>query len=383
MKLVIITGEESGDILGASLMSALKKIYMNPIDLYGIGGKELEKHNIKKFYNISEINVMGLIEVIPKVFKIKKIISTTVERILKINPDLVITVDSPDFNLRIASKLKYKNPEIKIIQYVAPSVWNWRPKRIEIVKKSIDHLLTILPFEKRIFDKKSIPTTFVGHPITQIDLSKFNEVKPEEIDKSITKPIFLILPGSRLSEVKKLLPIFIDSINNLAFSNMFDFILPTTESMKSVVKSIISSKTLNFNLIIFNDEEKKYKSFSLANYALIASGTVGLELSYFNVIYISAYKFNLITYSLLKFLVKSKFGNLINIIQGKMVIPELIQKNCNSKKINSELEKLIKNDDYQKSIKDNVSLALEKLSLNELSSMVAAKTVLKVLHNER
>ena len=383
MKLVIITGEESGDILGASLMSALKKIYMNPIDLYGIGGKELEKHNIKKFYNISEINVMGLIEVIPKVFKIKKIISTTVERILKINPDLVITVDSPDFNLRIASKLKYKNPEIKIIQYVAPSVWNWRPKRIEIVKKSIDHLLTILPFEKRIFDKKSIPTTFVGHPITQIDLSKFNEVKPEEIDKSITKPIFLILPGSRLSEVKKLLPIFIDSINNLAFSNMFDFILPTTESMKSVVKSIISSKTLNFNLIIFKDEEKKYKSFSLANYALIASGTVGLELSYFNVIYISAYKFNLITYSLLKFLVKSKFGNLINIIQGKMVIPELIQKNCNSKKINSELEKLIKNDDYQKSIKDNVSLALEKLSLNELSSMVAAKTVLKVLQNER
>ena len=383
MKLVIITGEESGDILGASLMSALKKIYMNPIDLHGIGGKELEKHNIKKFYNISEINVMGLIEVIPKVFKIKKIISTTVERILKINPDLVITVDSPDFNLRIASKLKYKNPEIKIIQYVAPSVWNWRPKRIEIVKKSIDHLLTILPFEKRIFDKKSIPTTFVGHPITQIDLSKFNEVKPEEIDKSITKPIFLILPGSRLSEVKKLLPIFIDSINNLAFSNMFDFILPTTESMKSVVKSIISSKTLNFNLIIFNDEEKKYKSFSLANYALIASGTVGLELSYFNVIYISAYKFNLITYSLLKFLVKSKFGNLINIIQGKMVIPELIQKNCNSKKINSELEKLIKNDDYQKSIKDNVSLALEKLSLNELSSMVAAKTVLKVLQNER
>ena len=152
-------------------MSALKKIYMNPIDLYGIGGKELEKHNIKKFYNISEINVMGLIEVIPKVFKIKKIISTTVERILKINPDLVITVDSPDFNLRIASKLKYKNPEIKIIQYVAPSVWNWRSKRIEIVKKNIDHLLTILPFEKRIFDKKSIPTTFVGHPITQIDLS--------------------------------------------------------------------------------------------------------------------------------------------------------------------------------------------------------------------
>ena len=295
MKLVIITGEESGDVLGASLMDALKKSYLKPIELYGIGGKELEKHNIKNFYSISDINVMGLIEVVPKIFKIKKIISQTAKKILKIKPDLVITIDSPDLNLRIASKLKNENSNLKIIQYVAPSVWNWRPKRIEIVKRSIDHLLTILPFEKKIFDKESVPTTFVGHPITQIDLSKFEGIKLDEVDKSITKPIFLILPGSRASEVKRLLPIFIDTITNSSFIEKFDFILPTTETMQPIIKSIISSKSLNFNMIIFNDEEKKFKSFSLAEYALIASGTVGLELSYFNVIYVSAYKFNFIT----------------------------------------------------------------------------------------
>jgi lipid-A-disaccharide synthase len=383
MKLVIITGEESGDVLGASLMDALKKSYLKPIELYGIGGKELEKHNIKNFYNISDINVMGLIEVVPKIFKIKKIISQTVKKILKIKPDLVITIDSPDFNLRIASNLKNENSNLKIIQYVAPSVWNWRPKRIEIVKRSIDHLLTILPFEKKIFDKESVPTTFVGHPITQIDLSKFEGIKLDEVDKSITKPIFLILPGSRASEVKRLLPIFIDTINNSSFIDKFDFILPTTETMQPIVKSIISSKSLNFNMIIFNDEEKKFKSFSLAEYALIASGTVGLELSYFNVIYVSAYKFNFITYHLLKLLVKSKFGNLINIILGKMVIPELIQRDCNPKNINLELEKIIKNNDYQNSIKDNVSRALEELSLSESSSVIAAQTVIKVLNNER
>ena len=383
MKLVIITGEESGDVLGASLMEALKKSYMKPIELYGIGGKELEKHNIKKFYNISDINVMGLIEVIPKIFKIKKIISQTVEKILKINPDLVITIDSPDLNLRIASKLKSKNSNLKIIQYVAPSVWNWRPKRIEIVKRSIDHVLTILPFEKKIFDKKSIPTTFVGHPITQIDLSKFKNIKLDEVDKSIIKPIFLILPGSRASEVKRLLPIFVDSINNSTFIDKYDFILPTTETMEPKVKSIILSKSLNFNLIILKDEEKKFKSFWLADYALIASGTVGLELSYFNVIYISAYKFNLITYNLLKLLIKSKFGNLINIIIGKMVIPELIQRDCNSRNINLELEKIINNDDYQKSITDNVRCALDQLSLDKSSSEIAALTVLKVLKYER
>ena len=136
-------------------------------------------------------------------------------------------------------------------------------------------------------------------------------------------------------------------------------------------------------MIIFNDEEKKFKSFWLADYALIASGTVGLELSYFNVIYISAYKFNLITYNLLKLLIKSKFGNLINIIIGKMVIPELIQRDCNSRNINLELEKIINNDDYQKSIIDNVRCALDQLSLDKSSSEIAALTVLKVLKYER
>ena len=193
----------------------------------------------------------------------------------------------------------------------------------------------------------------------------------------------MILPGSRASEVKRLLPIFIDTINNSSFIDKFDFILPTTETMQPIVKSIISSKSLNFNMIIFNDEEKKFKSFSLAEYALIASGTVGLELSYFNVIYVSAYKFNFITYHLLKLLVKSKFGNLINIILGKMIIPELIQRDCNPKNINLELEKIIKNNDYQNSIKDNVSRALKELSLSESSSVIAAQTVIKVLNNER
>ena len=383
MKLVIITGEESGDILGASLMEALSKLYNDEIELYGIGGKALERFSIRKFYDISDINVMGLVEVIPKIFKIKKIINQTVKKIIKINPDLVITIDSPDFNLRIANKIKIKNPKVRIIQYVAPSVWNWRPKRINTVKDNIDHLLTVLPFEKQIFDKKQISTTFVGHPITEIDLNKFKEIKTSEVDDSLTKPIFLILPGSRSSEVKRLLPIFIDAINDSSFKDEYDFVLPTTETMWSIVEGIISQKKLKFKLIRFCDEQKKLKAFSLSDYALIASGTVGLELSYFNVLYVSAYKFNPITYQLLKFLVKSKYGNLINIILNKMIIPELIQKECNSKNINLELEKIINSKDYRASIKDEVGSALQELSVDSPSSHVAAKAVIKVFKNEK
>ena len=155
MKIVVITGEESGDKLAAAAIREFKNISGNDLELYGIGGKALEKEGINKFFDISEINVMGLIEVIPKIFKIRNIIKSTVYKILELNPDLVFTVDSPDFTLRVANRIKSKNSEIKILHYVAPSVWAWRSGRIHTVKSSVDHLLTILPFEKKIFDQYS------------------------------------------------------------------------------------------------------------------------------------------------------------------------------------------------------------------------------------
>ena len=376
MKIVIITGEESGDRLGAALMDSLKTLYKGDINLYGIGGNELKRHNIQNFFHLSDINVMGIIEVIPKIFKIKKIINQTVLQIVNINPDIVITIDSPDFNLRIASAIKIKNKNIKIMHYVAPSVWNWRAGRINTVKKYIDHLLTILPFEKKIFDKALVPTTFVGHPVTDIDLNKYSYLDSKDIEK----PLFLILPGSRRSEVSRLLSIFIDAIEISSFKDTFDFVLPTTESMKSKVNQILSSKKISFDIKVIDDEDKKYESFYLADYAVIASGTVGLELSYFGVMYISAYKFHPISYLIFKMMIKTKLGNLINIILGKMIIPELIQYDCNSVSISKALKKLINDIDYKELIKKDVNEAVAQLSTNSYSSLIASEVLMKLIN---
>ena len=376
MKIVIITGEESGDRLGAALMDSLKTLYKDDINLYGIGGNELKRHNIQNFFHFSDINVMGIIEVIPKILKIKKIINQTVLKIININPDIVITIDSPDFNLRIASAIKIKNKNIKIMHYVAPSVWNWRAGRINTVKKNIDYLLTILPFEKKIFDKALVPTTFVGHPVTDIDLNKYSYLDSKDIEK----PLFLILPGSRRSEVSRLLSIFIDAIEISSFKDTFDFVLPTTKSMKSEVNQILSSKKISFDIKVIDNEDKKYESFYLADYAVIASGTVGLELSYFGVMYISAYKFHPISYFIFKMMIKTKLGNLINIILGKMIIPELIQYDCNSVSISKALEKLINDIDYKKLIKKNVNEAVAQLSTNSYSSLIASEALMKLIN---
>ncbi|SVA76200.1 uncharacterized protein METZ01_LOCUS129054, partial [marine metagenome] len=265
MKIVVITGEESGDHLGASLINALEKIYSQKLDIYGIGGKALEEKGLKKFYDISEINVMGIIEVIPKIFHIKKIIDNTVNKILDLAPDIVLTIDSPDFTLRIAKKLKKRNSNIKIIHFVAPSVWMWRSGRINTVKESVDHLLTILPFEKEIFEKKNINTTFVGHPITEIDPDHFSDAALSDLSSDIQKNIILVLPGSRKKEVEKLLPIYLESIRQSKWKDQFDIVIPATKNMYELINNISNNHFPDIKVVILRNEEQKIKSFYLAD----------------------------------------------------------------------------------------------------------------------
>jgi lipid-A-disaccharide synthase len=378
MKIVIITGEESGDNLAASLVEALKKIYSQKIDLYGIGGKSLEEQGLKKIYDISEINVMGIIEVIPKILHIKKIINNTVNKVIDFNPDVVLTVDSPDFTLRIARKLKLRKKLLKIIHFVAPSVWLWRPGRVKIVKQSVDRLLTILPFEKNIFDKSNINTTFVGHPITEIDLHDFSESTLSDLSPDIKKPLLLVMPGSRRKEVEKLLPPYLESIRKAKRHNYFDIIIPSTENMHGLIKDICSTQFPDIQVTIINDNRKKFQAFYLADYAITTSGTAALELSYFGVTYVSGYKLNFLTYFLLRHIFKIRFGNLINIILKKMLIPELIQSDCNPDKINYHMDKLINDSVYRKKILTQTKKAIDSLNSGKNPSELAAGEVLKL-----
>ena len=232
MKIVVITGEESGDKLAASAIKELKKISNEPLKIFGIGGRALEKEGIQKFFDISDINVMGLIEVIPKIFKINRIIKSVVNQIIELDPDIIFTVDSPDFTLRIAERIKKRNNKLKILHYVAPSVWAWRPGRVHTVKKSVDHLLTILPFEKKIFEKYEVPTTFVGHPITEINIENFknDQITKDQITKE-DREVFLILPGSRKKEVVSLLPTYLEVIEAMKLDDKYELVMPLTNEM--------------------------------------------------------------------------------------------------------------------------------------------------------
>ena len=378
MKIVVITGEESGDHLGASLLIALERIYDQKLDVYGIGGRALEERGLKKFYDISEINVMGIVEVIPKIFHIKKIINNTVNKILEINPDIVLTIDSPDFTLRIAKKLKKKNNNLKIIHFVAPSVWIWRSGRIKTVKESVDHLLTILPFEKEIFEKENINTSFVGHPITEIDIQNYSGTELSEISNDIKKEIMLILPGSRRKEVEKLLPIYLETFRQSKWKDRFDLVIPATENMQDLICDISKKHFSDIKTVILSDEEQKLKSFYLADYAITTSGTAALELSYFGVVYVSGYKFNILTYFLMAMLIKMKMGNLINIIINKMLIPELLQSECTPQNINYYMNKILDDSQYRDNILKGTKDAIDSLNVGSGTSELAAKAVLRV-----
>lgn len=378
MKIVVITGEESGDQLGASLLIALEKIYDQKLDVFGIGGKALEERGLKKFYDISEINVMGIVEVVPKIFHIKKIINNTVDKILEINPDIVLTIDSPDFTLRIAKKLKKKNNNLKIVHFVAPSVWIWRSGRIKTVKESVDHLLTILPFEKEIFEKENIDTSFVGHPITEIDIQNYSGTDLSEISNDIKKEIMLVLPGSRKKEVEKLLPIYLETIRQSKWKDRFDVVIPATENMHDLIRDISNKRFSDIKTVILSDEEQKFKSFYLADYAITTSGTAALELSYFGVAYVSGYKFNILTYFLMIMLIKMKMGNLINIIINKMLIPELLQSECTPQNINYYMNKILDDSQYRDNILKGTKDAIDSLNVGSSTSELAAKAVLRV-----
>ncbi len=382
MKIVIITGEESGDVLGASLVDALKKTSIGEFELYGIGGSLLLKRGIQNYHHINEISVMGIVEVIPKILKIRRIVNNVTQAVLKLKPDIVITIDSPDFTLRAAKKIKSNNPKIKILHYVAPSVWGWRPKRVLTVKAAVDKLLTILPFEKEIFEEQKISTTFVGHPITSklkpnISYSEFNS---KYLQKN-SKPILLVLPGSRKPEIDKLLNIYLDAIETFNIYQKFSIVLPIKKELSEYIKDIIKEKSISYEITILDSEDAKYEAFVVADYAIATSGTVALELSYFDIAYLVAYKFNYLSYAIIKSLAKAKFANLINIINDKENIPELIQSRCTVNNIGSVFSKIVNDNNYKESILAASKSAIGKLSTLSNPSELAAVEVIKIVGN--
>ncbi len=338
-KIFVLTGEPSGDKLASTVISKLKQ-NNSDIEYSCVGGAHLNSLGIKSIYNLKEVTYIGFTSVFLNLFKIKKKINETVDKIIEFKPDVLFSVDSPDFTLRVAEKVKKINPNIKTVHYVAPQVWIWREGRVKKFKKFLDHILLLFNFEKKYFDKENINNTFVGHPL----LEKTNRAKTD-LSNLIKKEkkIISLFAGSRSSETSILLPILIDFIKLMNDKyNDYLFVFHATEENKNYINDNIKSTNLD-NIEVISDENIKSQILSNSVFAVSKSGTVSLEICNANVPSIIIYKMNFLNFMIVKFLVKIKYANIINIINNKEVIPELIQNECNSKEIYKSFIYFLKN----------------------------------------
>ena len=374
-KIFILTGETSGDKLATAVITKLKEINTE-IEYLSVGGSYLNSIGIKSIFNLKEITYIGFTSVILNIFKIRNKINKTVEEIIKFKPDILFSVDSPDFTLRVAEKVKKINPKIKVIHYVAPQVWIWREHRVKKFKNFVDHMLLLFNFEKKYFDKENITNTFVGHPLLEnIDISK------TDISSLINKEkkIISIFPGSRNSELNVLLPILIDFIKKMnQKSDDFEFYFHATPENKNTCIDILNKENLT-NSQVISDEKIKHKILSYSLFAVAKSGTISLEICNQNIPSIIIYKINFLNYLIMKSLVKVKFANIINIINNREVIPELLQGECNSKEIYNTVMYFLKHPDLMKKQIEACKKTLSDIKPKSSSSDEAAAILSKYI----
>ena len=368
-KIFILTGEPSGDKLAAEVISKLKNIDQN-IEYLSLGGENLESLGIKSIYDLKEVTYIGITKVLLNIFKIKKKINETTKKILEFDPDILFSVDSPDFTLRIAEQVKKLKPSIKTIHYVAPQVWVWREHRVKKFKKFLDHILLLFNFEKKYFDKESIKNTFVGHPlldkknISKIDISN---LIPDD------KRIISIFPGSRISELNVLLPILIDFVKlmNEKYENMI-FVFHSNVIHKNFIFKELKQSNLG-NVEVISDEIIKNQVLSRSVFAVSKSGTVSLEICNQNIPSVILYKLTPLNFFLIKSLVKIKFVNIINIINDKEVIPELLQSECNAKEIFTTVNYFLKKPEMILEQLNQIKKTINEIKSETSSAEKAAK----------
>ena len=337
-KIFILTGEPSGDKLASKVIIKLKSSKPD-IEYLSVGGEHLKSLGIKSLYDLKEITYLGFTKVLLNIFKIKRKINETVDKIIEFNPDILFSVDSPDFTLRVAKQVKKLKPNIKTIHFVAPQVWVWREGRVKKLKFFLDHILLLFPFEKKYFDKENIESTFTGHPL--LEEQEKNKVDISQIIKE-NKKIFSIFPGSRLSEINTLLPILFEFIKimNEKYKDIF-FVFHSTSEHNHLIQNLLLKEGFK-NCGAISDEEIKSYVLRSSMFALSKSGTISLEICNAKIPSMIIYKTNMVNFFIIKMLVKVKFANIINIAANKEIIPELLQSNCNSKNIFKKVDELLK-----------------------------------------
>ena len=368
----LVAGEPSGDILGGELMKSLSEELDSPI-FYGVGGPKMEENNFVSLFKMKEITVFGIFPVLKKIFFLINKINQVVLDIINKKPDLIVLIDSPDFNHRVAKKIKRKLPNTPVVCFVAPSVWAWRQGRAKKMSKYFDHLLSIIPFEVDFFRKYGLDTTYVGHPVARI----IDNVREDSIKNNYNltdEKLVIFLPGSRSGEIERHSVEMSKVINKLEknYPKINILIITSSKQLSLVQKFFPKNK-------IATDEDDKFSLFKKAEFACAASGTVTLELGLAETPTIVVYKMDGFSWFFVSRLVKVKFVSLVNLLLGRLSSIELLQDKFNNENIYGELEKLLNDNNLLKKQKEDLKEFKDLINANINDPSKKASQVIKGL----
>jgi len=373
--ILIVAGEASGDMYGADLVKEMLKIYPD-LCFYGIGGNKLKEAGVELIADAAQISVVGLTEVFSKLSNFFKVIKKLKNKLDALKPALVILIDFPDFNLNIVAR-QAKKRNIKIFYYISPQVWAWRKGRIKQIKKLVDKMAVILSFEVDVYAKNNFGVNYVGHPL--VDIVKVNVSKVEarrKLGLSEDKTTIGLLPGSRTAEIKSLLPEMMQAAQILK-KDIRDvrFILPKADTLdEAIINEIISKYDIEIKIIA----GRTYEAIFCCDLAVVTSGTATLETGLLGVPMIIVYKVSLLSYLIGRLVINVENIGLVNIIAGKTVVPEFIQKDANGRQIASEALAILENEKRYEQIKKELSAISAKLG-NPGATARAAKIACEMI----
>jgi lipid-A-disaccharide synthase len=382
MNVFLIAGEESGDKLGMALMQGLKEIAAHPPRFSGIGGARMQAQGLETLFPMSDISVMGIVEILKQYRFLKSRVILAAQAVLDQKPDVLITIDAPEFSLRVAKIVK-ENSDIPVIHYVAPTVWAWRPKRAAKMATHVDHVMALLPFEPPFMTAAGMSCDFVGHPVVEDAIATDAEVAEFRSKYDLgDAPYILCLPGSRRSEINRLAPVFGETLDQFAKSNpSVKIVLPTIAHVAPLVRQMTQDwavKPIILDPTAGATPQDKRAALKGAHMALAASGTVSLELAANDTPMVIAYDMGWLSRQIIGRMLRVDTVTLANLVTETRLIPEFIGTNCRADRISKGLGEVFNNPDIQRPILRDTMDKLGKGGPNP--GIRAAKSVVSYLN---
>lgn len=382
MRVFLVAGEASGDSLGGALMAGLRDLAPG-VAFAGVGGPLMAAQGLSSLFPMDELSIMGLAEVLPKYFHLKRRIRETAAAIAGFAPDVVVTIDSPDFCLRVLALARAANPRLRTVHYVAPSVWAWRPGRAQKMAKVVDHVLALLPFEPPYMTAAGMSCDFVGHPVVAEPVATLAEAAAFRAAQGIAPgaPLLLVLPGSRKGEVDRLGPVFGATLARLAVPGL-RVVVPSVAARAAQVRALVADWP-GAPVVLDAAETPasvKRAAFAAADVALAASGTVSLELAAAGTPMVIGYRMNPVSEALISRLMRVDTVTLVNLVSETRVVPEFLGRACRPEALAPALEGLLRPGPAREDQLAAMALTMERLGAGgEAPGHRAARSVLGVL----